>query len=730
MPTRKLWRALTPLALLTALPLHADEGQWLPHQLLELQDQLEQRRIELPAEQLADLTKPPMNAVVGLGYCTASFVSPKGLVVTNHHCAYGAIQYNSHGEHNYMADGFLAKDMAHELPAGPQERLYITDKVEDVTGQVLNGTAALEDGYQRYQQIEHNRKAVIQACEADPAYRCSVRDFHGGLKYYLLRQLVIRDVRLVYAPPESVGAYGGDIDNFEYPRHSGDFTFLRAYVAKDGSPAAYSEDNVPYQPAGFLSINAEGVRAGDGVLVAGYPGRTSRHKLTEELTFSADWLYPTQAERYQGRIDAIEALSATTPEVAVAYAATKASYANRMKKLNGLLDGFRKTDIPALKASRDNAFVHYLEGKPEAHSLTELRQLVATSQADYQANFYLSNAQSGALLSAASSLYRWAKEQKKPDAERDAGYQERDRKLFAARLDRLERRFDARMDRILWQQDIDAYQAQDQRDPVLDAELAKLDLDTLYVKTTLGDKDQRRAWMEKSAAEFEQSSDPLIRMAVALYPGNDERRKARKAHLGELAKARPVLMQAMLDWYQSLDRPVYPDANGTLRISIGHVDGYQAADALYKQPFTRLEGIREKHTGEAPFAAPAKVLAAIDERRFGDYARTDLTAPKQEAWYCGFLPCAQADAQPFGSVPVNFLSSADTTGGNSGSPVMNGRGELVGLNFDSTYESITKDWYFNPAITRAVHVDIRYVLWMMSEVDNADWLLQELTLVK
>lgn len=730
MPTRKLWQALTPLALLTALPLHADEGQWLPHQLLELDNQLQQRRIEIPAQQLADLTKPPMNAVVGLGYCTASFVSPQGLVVTNHHCAYGAIQYNSHGEHNYMAQGFLAKDQAHELPAGPQERLYITDKVEDVTDTVLAGSADLDNGYDRYQLIERNRKAVIQACEADPAYRCSVRDFHGGLKYYLLRQLVIRDVRLVYAPPESVGAYGGDVDNFEYPRHSGDFTFLRAYVAKDGSPAPYSEDNVPYQPAGYLSINAEGVRAGDGVLVAGYPGQTSRHKLTEELVFSADWLYPTQAARYQARIDAIDALSGTTPEVAVAYAATKASYANRMKKLNGLLDGFRKTDIPALKASRDKAFAQYLQDKPEAQALSQLRQLVAESQADYQSAFYLNNAQSGALLGAAASLYKWAKEQERPDAERDAGYQERDRKLFAARLDRLERRFDARMDRVLWQQDIDAYLAQDQRDPVLDDQLGKLDFDTLYVKTTLGDKDQRRAWMDQPAAEFEKSSDPLIQMAVALYPGNEARSKARKTHQGELAKARPQLMQAMLDWYQSQGRPVYPDANGTLRISIGHVDGYQAADALYKQPFTRVEGIREKHTGLAPFNAPAKVLAAIDERRYGQYARADLTAPGKPAWYCGFLPCAQADAQPFGSVPVNFLSSADTTGGNSGSPVMNGKGELVGLNFDSTYESITKDWYFNPAITRAVHVDIRYVLWMMSEVDHAQWLLEELTLVQ
>jgi hypothetical protein len=266
-------------AILASLAVTADEGQWQPHQLKQLQPQLDARGIQLSGEQLADLSQYPMNAIVSLGYCSASFVSATGLVITNHHCGYGAIQQNSSKERNLMAQGFLAKTLAEELPAGPQERLYITEQVLDVTAKVSGGLAADITPLARYQAIENNRKTVIKDCETDANYRCNVVSFHHGMEYFLIKQLMIQDVRLVYAPPESVGNFGGDIDNYEYPRHTGDFTFLRGYVAKDGKPAAYSVDNVPYQPKNFLKVNASGVRAGDGILLAGYPGKTSRYRV-------------------------------------------------------------------------------------------------------------------------------------------------------------------------------------------------------------------------------------------------------------------------------------------------------------------------------------------------------------------------------------------------------------------------------------------------------------------
>ncbi|NMH65283.1 S46 family peptidase [Shewanella salipaludis] len=727
---------LVAALLLTSGICYADEGQWQPYQMPAIAEQLTERGIGIAAEQLADLGRYPMNAVVGLGYCTASFVSPQGLVVTNHHCAYRAIQYNSKKEHNYLEQGFLANSLAQEPSAGPNERLYITQAVTNVTDKVISDLS--QQPLARYQAIQANSKALVKACEADENYRCSVRSYHNGLEYYLIKQLIIRDVRLVYAPPASIGAYGGDIDNYEYPRHSGDFSFLRAYVGKDGQPAGYAADNVPYQPESYLKINADGVKAGDGILVAGYPGSTSRYSLTSELKFASDWLYPLQAKRYRQQIDTITTMGAADADVAIKYAGTLASMANRMKKLNGLLDGFRATDIAAIKQQRENDYQQWLTlaGEASQDSLPRLEALLEQAHRQQRAHYFFDNAQSSTLLTTANSLYRLAKERQKADAEREPGYQQRDMKMFTARLKRIDTSFDASVDKVLWQQDLEAYLAQDKRVAALDELLGNQNkaaslsdrLDGLYALTSLTDRAQRLEWMNAEVSAFESSSDPFIRLAVALYDTNMAQELAEKTLEGQLSIARPEYMKSVIGYYKAKGWPVYPDANGTLRITYGVVDGYQSRDALYKQPFTRLEGIVAKHTGVAPYDAPAKLLEAIKAKRYGSHKVAEVYRDSR-GWLCRLLSCAQAHPA-FDSVPVNFLSSADTTGGNSGSPVLNGKGELVGLNFDSTYEAITKDWFFNPGITRAVHVDIRYILWMMEEVDHADNLLTELDLVR
>lgn len=715
---------------------YADEGQWQPYQMPSIADKLIERGIQIPAKQLADLSQYPMNAVVSLGYCTASFVSPQGLVVTNHHCAYRGIQYNSKKEHNYLADGFLASNMADEPSAGPNERLYITEKVTDVTAAITANLS--EDPLERYEQIQTNKKAQIKDCEVDDNYRCSVTSYHHGLEYYLIKQLIIRDVRLVYAPPESVGGYGGDIDNYEYPRHSGDFTFLRAYVGKDGKPATYSPDNVPFKPKSYLKVNADGVKAGDGVFVAGYPGSTSRYNLTSELKFASDWLYPTYAKRYQLQIDTINQMGDADKEVAIKYAGTLASMANRMKKLNGLLDGFKATDIIGIKQTRENNFLAWLKKDKQANAnlIKNLEAILADEHTQVQTNYFFENAQSSTLLSAAKNLYRLAKEKQKPDAERESGYQERDLKMFKANLKRIDSSFTVEVDKTLWLQDLDAYIAQPLKVETFDNALKNATdhddliakIDGFYALTELTDQAKRLAWMDKSVADFESSSDPFIRLAVDLFETNLKLEKATKTLDGKLTQARPEYMKAIIAYYQANNWPVYPDANRTLRITYGMVDGYQSKDALYKQPFTRLEGIAAKHTGVEPFNAPEKLLKAIATKDYGKHTIASVYNDPQ-SWLCKLVSCVEPK-NDFNSVPVNFLSSVDTTGGNSGSPVFNGKGELVGLNFDSTYEAITKDWFFNPTITRAVHVDIRYILWMMDQVDHADNLIKELNLVR
>lgn len=722
---------LVPAALLCSAAAIADEGQWQPYQLPQLQPQLSARGISVPAADLADLSKYPMNAIVSLGYCSASFVSPQGLVVTNHHCAYGAIQQNSTADNNLIANGFLAKTQAEELPAGPSERLYVTELVEDVTAKVSGGLPAKLTDLARFEAIENNRKMLIQACEIDANYRCNVVSFHHGLQFFLIKQLMIQDVRLVYAPTESVGNFGGDIDNYEYPRHTGDYSFLRGYVGKDGKPAPFSKDNVPYQPKFHLKINASGVKAGDGILLAGYPGQTSRYRLAEEIAFAGDWQYPASVTTFSQMIQTIDEFGAKDPTLQVRYASVVKGYNNRMKKMQGLLDGFKVTDIHGIKQQQQQELAAWIAAdssrKVHQKALAALKEVVSAEQQYQQQTWYFDNAKRSDLFKAAQDLYRLAQERQKPDAERELGYQQRDLKMWQGRLKRLDTSFAPAVDLALWSQQLEVYLQQKPllRVKALDDALGLVPgmtaaqinamLKPWYHKTTLGSSAGRLAWLDKTPAEFAASTDPFIKAAVAVYQQQVALEQQQKAIQGALLKTRPAYMQAVIAFNQSKGKPVYPDANSTLRITYGHVEGYPAADGVYKTPFTSVRGMIAKQQPTGVFQLPANLVQAYQAKQYDGYFYADLAA---------------SPSLPFNSVPLNFLSSADTTGGNSGSAVMNGKGELIGLNFDSTYESISKDWYFNPAITRAIHVDIRFVLWMMQYVDGAQNLLDEMTIVR
>jgi len=723
----------------------ADEGQWQPHQIKGLQHEFNRIGMELSAKQVSSLDQYPMNAVVGLGGCSASFVSPQGLVVTNHHCAYGAIANNSTPENNLIKQGFLAKNLSEELSGGPSQRIYITEEVTDVTSKVIANLGELT-GKARYDAIQTSRKAIIKACETSADFRCSVRSFHHGLEYFLLKQLMIKDVRLVYAPPDSLGNFGGDIDNYEYPRHVADFTFIRAYVDKNGNSANYSKDNVPFKPKSFLKVNASGVKQGDGIILAGYPGRTSRYKLASEIDFAGSWSYPAQVAMYNQTLDTIATATQASPALQVKYSSSVKSINNRMKKRMGLMDGFKVTDIHGIKLAQEQALLTWIsqDESRAQYSLShgQLSKLLEQDQANSKRDFYFSYANQSNLLRTASRLYRLAKENEKPDSERESGYQERDINRIKSGLKRLEKRFDADVDLALWKLYVTEYLKQGKavrvelfdkqlgfNESITDTKLTTI-LGDFYQNTGLGDYQTRLSWVGKTAKEFEQSNDAFIKLAVSLYPLAMKVEAQQKEMAGQLAQIRPQYMEAIIAFNRSLGKPVYPDANGTLRISYGTVDGYPAVDGVYKTPFTSLEGLAAKATGVAPFDAPSPLLTAIKNRDYGQYNQQYVQQPFASKWHCKLFDCNERKLTEFNSVPVNFLSSADTTGGNSGSPIMNAHGDLVGLNFDSTYESITKDWYFNPRITRAIHVDIRYILWLMDHVHGADNLIKEMTIVK
>lgn len=712
----RLVLALSVLAAACLPPARAAEGMWVPQQLPEIAGPLKKAGLKLDPEQLSDLTGDPLGAVVSLGGCTASFVSPQGLVVTNHHCAYGAIQLNSTPERNLMRDGFNAATHADEITAGPNARIYALDAITDVTERVQAAIAAQSEPLARTQALDAVEKQLVAECEAEPGYHCRMYSFLGGNAYRLFRNLEIRDVRLAYAPPGSIGNYGGEIDNWMWPRHTGDFAFYRAYVGRDGKPAAFSPDNVPYQPKHWLKIASQPLRAGDFVMVAGYPGRTSRYALAGEFEDTEQWAYPTIARHYQALTALVDARGKADPDIEVKYASTVRGWENVMKNYEGQLTGFARTGAAERKREEEAAVLAWLasrgaegEAAIEAH-----RRLVALDQAERatrERDLVVRMLHNTGAMSAAITLYRLAIEREKADGEREQGYQARDLATIEGSLQQMERRYVPAMDRELqryWLAEYVKLPAA-QRLPALDEWLggddaAAIDaaLDRL-AKSAIGDTDTRMAWLQADRKELDGNRDPAIRYAVALMPAILELEREGKARAGERLATRATYLQAVADYRRSQGGHVYPDANSSLRITFGNVRPYTKLDGSEQAPFTRLEEVAAKATGEAPFDAPQALLDAIAEKRYGGLTDRRLR-----------------------TVPVNFLSDLDVTGGNSGSPVLDARGELVGLLFDMNWEAVVSNWVFDADMTRTISVDQRYMRWIMQEVYPAPQLLQEM----
>ncbi|MEC7691276.1 MAG: S46 family peptidase [Pseudomonadota bacterium] len=705
-----------------ALPALAKEGMFTPEQLPQIAGDLKNTGLEISPETLSDLTGFPMGAIVSLGGCSASFVSAQGLAVTNHHCARGSVQYNSTPDNNYLENGFLAKELADELPAAPGTRMFVTVDFADVTSRVTGTLSEDLQGRQRYDAIEQNRKAIIAECEAEPGYRCSVPAFFQGLEYKLIKQMEIRDVRIAYAPAESTGKYGGEIDNWMWPRHTGDFSFYRAYVGPDGKPADYSEDNVPYQPAQILKVSAAGLDDGDFVMAAGYPGSTNRYARLSLVSYTFDWLYPTYLDLVGQWVDTIKGASEEGSDARIKYDALLASLNNFLKNTQGQLEGAKRVGLVSRRAEREEALTSWLTSQDKnalVDNITQLDSVMEERIRNNKQNFWYKNLSRAQLLSVAKQLYRNAIEREKPDAEREPGFQERDRSRLEESLTRVDRRFDAAVDKAVWKKMISLYMAQPEEARVkafdnamglkAAADKGNLDevLDTFYRETTLKDTEMRVNWLKAGRSEFESSKDPFIRLAVALYDTEMQIEDATKALQGQSAALQPLYMQAIIDWQKSKGSLAYPDANSTLRVTYGNVLGGSPKDGLIYEPFTRLEGILEKDTGESPFNAPAKLLSLIEEKQYGPYKLDSIN-----------------------SVPVNFLTDLDSTGGNSGSATLNANAELVGLLFDGTFESVNSDWDFDPRTTRTIHVDARYMLWVMEYVDGATNLIDEMTIVK
>lgn len=696
-------------ALALATPATAKEGMWMPHQATEIGAAMRADGLELDPAGLGRLDAAPLNAIVSLGGCSASFVSPQGLVATNHHCVLGSIQYNSKEGQDYLTNGFLAKSLGEELPAAPGSRIYVIEDLRDVTAAMLKGVTAGTNGLARYDRLDANRKALIAACEKQPNRRCDVRPYFGGASYYLQQQLEIQDVRLAYAPALGVGFFGGDADNWMWPRHTGDFGFYRAYVAPDGSSRPFARDNVPYRPKSWLKIARQGLKDGDFVMVAGFPGTTNRLRTAEEVRFNfADYepLWQRLLADYSAQI---KRATAGDREAEIRYTSILQGAQNYEKKLAGDLAGADAIGLDARKAAEEKAWRDWVAADPARRAryggaLTALDAVVAENNAAALKGLRQALLNRAQLLASARTLYRWAKEREKPDMAREGGYQDRDRTLVVDRLTQVERRFLPAVDRALFAAALEEYRqlgAAD-RNAAFETALGGIGLDRLYADTKLGDTATRLGWLDRSAADFEASDDPFIKLAVALYPGDLAAERADKDRAGRTQAARSVAMQGLLAYRASVGQPSYPDANGSLRLSWGKVTG-RTRDGQIWTPFTTAEGLVSKHSGKGEFNAPDAVVAAIRAKDYGPYAAPEL-----------------------GTLPVDFLSTVDITNGNSGSATLNARGEFVGLAFDGTLDGVISDWAYARERNRSIHVDSRFMLWTMDKIDGAHRLLDEM----
>lgn len=714
--------SMRPRTLLAAslLPMfsaaHANEGMWMPSQLPSIAQELRAAGFKGEAGDLADLAKPPMNAVVKVGGASGAFVSKDGLLLTNHHVAFGVIQYNSKPGRDLIRDGFIAATRAGELPANPDYRVLVTVGFDKVTDRILSD-ARSTTGRAYYDAVDVATKAVVAECERAPGTRCSVANMHYGTDFYLVRQLELRDVRLVYAPPAAIGNYGDEVDNFMWPRHTGDFTFLRAYVGRDGKPADYSADNVPYTPPAHLQVSTAHVREGDFAMLAGYPGVTYRHRMASEFAQQVQWQLPSRVALFGGMLQTIER-TATTADAKTLYAAQVQSLKNGLKRAQGELDGLRRSDAVLVRARDEAAMLAWVDAQPAA---AETRRGIASVQAvldlgaatrERDQLLALMRTQTQ-LLRAALTLQRLAVERAKPDAQRESGYQQRDEALITGLMKQVQRRYSPDVEKALLSDLLRQYRALPAAQHVaeIDAVFGTTDadttarLDTLYAGTRLGDESARLQAMTQDAATLAASDDALLAAAATLTPALIRIENETKSREGELLRLRPIYMRALIAYRASEGRAVYPDANSTLRVSYGALTALDARDGVTYKPLTTVAGIVEKHTGLAPFDAPKPLRDAIAKADFG--ATVDPVLKTQT---------------------VNMLTNLDTTGGNSGSPVLDARGQLIGINFDSNWEAVSASWMFDPRYKRAIHVDARYMRWLMDTVYPAPHLLREMGL--
>lgn len=658
----------------------ADEGMWLPNHIKERIKDMRKMGFKLKADDIYSADKPSLkDAVVQFGGgCTGEFVSEQGLLLTNHHCGYSSIQKLSSVEHDYLTNGYWAQSMAEELPV-PGLTVSLLVDMEDVTERLAAG---------------EKREDIIAEATKGEGYRASIESLYYGNQFVMYVYQTYRDVRLVGAPPSSIGKFGGDTDNWIWPRHTGDFSIFRVYAGGDNQPADYSKENVPYRPKRHFKISTEGVQEGDFTMIYGFPGNTQEYVISDAVEYVANVSNPMKIALRTQRLETISEAQSKDVAVRIAYAAKHANIANSWKKWQGESLGLERLGTIEKKQRYEARFAAWAATKPEYSTLLDsMRAAYASNTKGYFAR-ELFNESVGAIE--AYGIARKLRQATSATAEEQLAYR---RKLL--------KDYNKEIDRTIARRMLTEFMARMPKEnipQVLTEEInsrggIKEYIDSLYNNTKILGNDTL-------------SNDELLADPMLAFEGIfDEIVKQNRAYayrnisnVPAIEKWYTTYMQALREWDR--ERAFYPDANFTLRVAYGTICGYENADGEYHTHLSTLDGVIAKENPEIYDYDIPQALRDIYKKK--DYGRWSI----------------EKNGRP--TVPVCFLASNHTSGGNSGSPVINGKGELVGINFDRTWRSTMSDIEFDPSICRNISVDIRYVLFIVDRLGHAQYLLDEL----
>ena len=709
------------IAALFAFPVAslADEGMWLPMLIKRLNERdMQKLGLQLTAEELYSVNNSSMkDAIINFGgFCTGEIISPEGLILTNHHCGYDAIREQSTAENDLLTDGFWALSRDQEIPSPGLTATFLV-RMDDVTADVLSAVGDTMSTQERSSAVRGKIGELVAAAEEDSEYSVEIKSFFEGNEYYMFTYEVFTDIRMVGAPPSSVGKYGGDTDNWEWPRHTGDFSMFRVYAGADNKPAEYSEDNVPYKPKHYLPISIDGVDNGDFAMVFGYPGSTDRYLTSYGIEEAVNVKNQNIVDIRAKKLEVMKKYMDMSDETRIQYASKYAQTANYWKYYIGQTEQLKKNKVYDKKLALENDFTSWVNMYDERkEKYGEALNMLEAAYADYSktavANTYLNEA----VFQGPSSLF-FAYQMRGLQAAVVAEDTEKIAQLQAAFGPMGEEHFattNEAIDRELMAEMMKMYVAnvpEDQQSPIVNEMIKKSKMDytamanAIYDKSVFTDGERFQEFLANPKGKTF-SKDPIFQMMDGVlndYIANiSPIRRAANAKNDEGARLFIAGLREM-----NPTKSYYPDANFTMRMTYGTVGDYEARDAVHYNYYTTLAGVMEKEDdNDQEFLVPQKLNDLYDAKDYGDYANED------------------------GELVVCFITNNDITGGNSGSPVINGKGELIGCAFDGNWEAMSGDISFEEKIQRTICVDARYILFIVDKYGGATNLIEEMTIVK